>query len=57
MLVTEWDELVGLDWAAVAAEMSGDLLIDGRNALTPSAVRGRRAHIRGHREAVSKSRR
>jgi len=40
VLVTEWEELVGLDWSAVAAEMSGDLLIDGRNALDPAAVRG-----------------
>ncbi|HEV3000075.1 MAG TPA: UDP-glucose/GDP-mannose dehydrogenase family protein [Solirubrobacteraceae bacterium] len=39
VLVTEWDELRRLDWAAVAAAMRGDLLIDGRNALDPGAVR------------------
>lgn len=39
VLVTEWPELVGLDWNAVAQAMSGDLLIDGRNALSPEAVR------------------
>jgi UDPglucose 6-dehydrogenase len=39
VLVTEWDELVALDWAAVAGAMGGDLLIDGRNALDPGAVR------------------
>ncbi len=39
VLVTEWDEFTGLDWAAVAAAMSGDLLIDGRNALDAEAVR------------------
>ena len=39
MLVTEWDEFKELDFAAVAAQMTGDLLIDGRNALDPDAVR------------------
>jgi len=39
VLVTEWDELVNLDWAAVGAAMSGELLIDGRNALEPEAIR------------------
>jgi UDPglucose 6-dehydrogenase len=39
VLVTEWTELVGLDWAEVAAAMRGNLLIDGRNALDPQAVR------------------
>jgi UDPglucose 6-dehydrogenase len=39
VLVTEWRELVELDWAEVAAAMSGDLVIDGRNALDPEAVR------------------
>jgi UDPglucose 6-dehydrogenase len=38
VLVTEWPELVGLDWSAVAAAMAGRLLIDGRNALDPAAV-------------------
>src|SRR6476661_2656693 len=39
VLVTEWKELVELDWSAVAAAMSGTLLIDGRNALDPEGVR------------------
>ncbi|MCW2995327.1 MAG: UDP-glucose/GDP-mannose dehydrogenase family protein, partial [Conexibacter sp.] len=39
VLVTEWDEFKELDFAAVAEKMSGDLLIDGRNALDPDAVR------------------
>jgi UDPglucose 6-dehydrogenase len=39
VLVTEWRELVELDWAAVAEAMSGTLVIDGRNALDQHAVR------------------
>jgi len=39
VLVTEWAEFVGLDWDEVAAAMSGKLVIDGRNALDPQAVR------------------
>jgi UDPglucose 6-dehydrogenase len=39
VLVTEWDEFKDLDFAAVAEKMSGELLIDGRNALDPDAVR------------------
>ncbi|HEX8083837.1 MAG TPA: UDP-glucose/GDP-mannose dehydrogenase family protein [Solirubrobacteraceae bacterium] len=39
VLVTEWDEFKRLDWAAAAGAMRGDLVIDGRNALDPAAVR------------------
>jgi UDPglucose 6-dehydrogenase len=39
VLVTEWAEFAGLDWPAVAREMNGRLLIDGRNALDPEPVR------------------
>jgi UDPglucose 6-dehydrogenase len=39
VLVTEWRELVELDWAQVAEAMNGTLVIDGRNALDPGAVR------------------
>jgi UDPglucose 6-dehydrogenase len=39
VLVTEWKELRELDWPEVARRMRGDLLIDGRNALDPDAVR------------------
>jgi UDPglucose 6-dehydrogenase len=39
VLVTEWRELVELDWKQVASAMRGNLVIDGRNALDPDAVR------------------
>jgi UDPglucose 6-dehydrogenase len=39
VLVTEWDEFRTLDFAAVKEAMAGDLVIDGRNALDPEAVR------------------
>ena len=38
VLVTEWDEFVGLDWAQVASRMAGTLMLDGRNALDREAV-------------------
>jgi UDPglucose 6-dehydrogenase len=39
VLVTEWRELVQLDWQTVAGAMAGTLIIDGRNALDSEAVR------------------
>jgi UDPglucose 6-dehydrogenase len=39
VLVTEWQELIELDWAGVAEAMAGNLMVDGRNALDPQAVR------------------
>ncbi|HEX3510066.1 MAG TPA: UDP-glucose/GDP-mannose dehydrogenase family protein [Solirubrobacteraceae bacterium] len=39
VLVTEWRELVDLDYGEVARAMAGDLLIDGRNALDPDEIR------------------
>jgi UDPglucose 6-dehydrogenase len=39
VLVTEWPEFMELDWKLVAEAMSGDLVIDGRNALDPQAMR------------------
>ncbi len=39
VLVTEWPEFIELDWREVAGAMRGNLLIDGRNALDPAAVR------------------
>jgi UDPglucose 6-dehydrogenase len=39
VLVTEWKELRELDWSEVAQLMHGDLMIDGRNALDPEAIR------------------
>jgi UDPglucose 6-dehydrogenase len=39
VLVTEWPEFIELDWKLLAEAMSGTLVIDGRNALDPDAVR------------------
>jgi len=39
VLVTEWPQLVELDWKQVAEAMRGTLVVDGRNALDPAAVR------------------
>jgi UDPglucose 6-dehydrogenase len=39
VLVTEWQEFKDLDWNEVASAMSGRLVVDGRNALDPAAVR------------------
>ena len=39
VLVTEWDEFRNLDWHELADAMAGTVLIDGRNALDPAAVR------------------
>jgi UDPglucose 6-dehydrogenase len=39
VLVTEWREFLELDWNEVANGMSGDVVVDGRNALDPEAVR------------------
>src|SRR5438128_317604 len=39
VLVTEWPEFVQLDFSQVAAAMRGNVVIDGRNALNPQAVR------------------
>ena len=56
VLVTEWSELVELDWAAVAGAMTGDLLIDGRNALDPQAVTAAGLVYEGIGRRVSPSR-
>jgi UDPglucose 6-dehydrogenase len=39
VLVTEWSEFVQLDWKRVAEAMAGNVVIDGRNALDPHAIR------------------
>ncbi len=39
VLVTEWAEFKELDWTAAAEAMAGTLVVDGRNALDPDAVR------------------
>jgi UDPglucose 6-dehydrogenase len=40
VLVTEWQQFLELDWSEVAEAMKGDLVVDGRNALDPEAIRG-----------------
>jgi UDPglucose 6-dehydrogenase len=39
VLVTEWREFLELDWKLVAQAMSGELVVDGRNALDAAAIR------------------
>ncbi len=39
VLVTEWRQIVELDWPELAPTMSRRVLIDGRNALDPQAMR------------------
>ena len=39
VVVTEWPELVDLDWTAAAKRMRTPLLVDGRNALDADALR------------------
>ena len=39
VLVTEWPEFLELDWKQVAGAMAGELVVDGRNALDPAAIR------------------
>jgi UDPglucose 6-dehydrogenase len=38
VLVTEWPELLELDWAALRKIMAGGLIVDGRNLLDPSVM-------------------
>ena len=38
VVVTEWDVIVNLDWAAAAPTMRTPLVIDGRNVLDPEAM-------------------
>ncbi len=38
VLVTEWDQIVTLDWKRMAAVMARPVMIDGRNALDPAAM-------------------
>lgn len=40
MLVTEWDEFLKLDWAAVRELMAQPVIIDGRNALDGAMLAG-----------------
>jgi len=38
VVVTEWPEIVDLDWAEAGARMRTRLVVDGRNALDPDAL-------------------
>jgi UDPglucose 6-dehydrogenase len=38
VIVTEWPEFTELDWNAIATQMSGRLVVDGRNCVDPAAV-------------------
>ncbi len=38
LLITEWEEFAGVDWAALAATMRQKIMIDGRNLLDPSQL-------------------
>jgi UDPglucose 6-dehydrogenase len=40
IVVTEWPEVVGLDWEQAGRTMRRKLVIDGRNALDPHALTG-----------------
>jgi UDPglucose 6-dehydrogenase len=55
ILVTEWPELVELDWPAVAEAMAGDVVIDGRNALDESQIRAAGLTYEGIGRAVDAS--
>jgi UDPglucose 6-dehydrogenase len=39
VIVTEWAEFAELDWTQAAREMSGTLVVDGRNCLDPAEVK------------------
>jgi UDPglucose 6-dehydrogenase len=39
VLVTEWPELLDVDWAAARERMRGDVIVDGRNLLDPDRMR------------------
>jgi UDPglucose 6-dehydrogenase len=39
VLVTEWSSIVNLDWGSLAETMREPVIIDGRNALDPQAMR------------------
>ena len=38
VIVTEWPEIVALDWARLADTMANPVVIDGRNALDPAQM-------------------
>lgn len=38
VLLTEWEEFIGLDWARVKQVMARPIVIDGRNALDGASL-------------------
>jgi UDPglucose 6-dehydrogenase len=38
VIVTEWSEIIGMDWPSLVASMAEPVLIDGRNALDPELM-------------------
>jgi UDPglucose 6-dehydrogenase len=52
ILVTEWPEFAELDWTAAAERMAQPLLIDGRNFLDPSLLKGAGFEYEGIGRAV-----
>jgi UDPglucose 6-dehydrogenase len=55
VLVTEWPEFAELDWTAAAERMARPLLIDGRNFLDPSLLKGAGFEYEGIGRAVEDS--
>jgi UDPglucose 6-dehydrogenase len=55
ILVTEWPEFAELDWAVVADRMARPLLVDGRNFLDASQLRGAGFEYEGIGRAVESS--
>jgi UDPglucose 6-dehydrogenase len=53
VLVTEWPELRALDWAEAGTRMRNRLLVDGRNALDPDALRAAGFEYEGIGRAAS----
>ena len=54
ILVTEWDEIVGADWADISRRMLPPRFVfDGRNALDPGVIRSLGLEYRGVGRAVS----
>jgi UDPglucose 6-dehydrogenase len=55
ILVTEWPEFAELDWAVAAERMNRPLLIDGRNFLDPTQLRGAGFEYEGIGRAIEGS--
>ena len=39
LILTEWNDYIGLDWAAAKARVKTPIVIDGRNCLEPATLR------------------